>query len=307
MAVNLARSFLYWHRDGDIGFALATDRPDLLPADVTARIKVIELRPGEFGEGFSPKLHLDELAPAVATLFVDADCLCVGRLDVVFDRFAGRAVSVVGDFKSEGEWFGDVGALCRRFSVAALPKFNGGLYYIERGESSRAVYETARELEPLYDAIGLVRLRGRPNDELLMALAMAKHGCGPIRDDGDIMADPQAFPVGLRVDVLGGGAYLKNPPTPDSAHVAWNRLEHARPLVVHFLGYHTDRLPYRREELRLELRAARHWPKWAAALVAGVARSVPLGSKDLVKRAARPLYRWLFGVRAIRTSARSTT
>lgn len=131
MAVNLARSFKWWHRNSSIRFIIVTDQKRSIPSDLSD-IKVIELQPGQYGQGFSPKLYLDKLAPAEQTLFIDADCLCVGSLESVFNRFAKHAVSVVGGTISEGEWFGDVAALCQRFGVEALPKFNGGIYYLEK-------------------------------------------------------------------------------------------------------------------------------------------------------------------------------
>ncbi|MEL6166224.1 MAG: hypothetical protein AAFR37_21590, partial [Cyanobacteria bacterium J06628_3] len=265
MAVNFARSFKWWHKDSDIRFVLATDQKQLIPPDLQD-IEVIELQPGQYGHGFSPKLHLDKLALAQQTLFIDADCLCVGSLESVFDRFEGRAVSVVGSSISEGEWFGDVAAVCQRFGVKALPKFNGGVYYLEKGELSGHVYAKARELEPHYEEIGLTLLRGRPNDELLMAIAMAMNNQVGIPDDGSIFTDPQACPVGLSIDVLRGKSRLINPPPPHSKHQAWYPLEEAHPLLVHFLGHHTTTYPYLREELRLWLVLSKGLNIWISDL-----------------------------------------
>src|SRR4051812_48074082 len=79
LAINLARSFYYWNKNENINFYLATDMPDKLPADVEPYINLIPLREGELGSGFSPKLHLDKLAPAGCTLFIDSDCLVYGK------------------------------------------------------------------------------------------------------------------------------------------------------------------------------------------------------------------------------------
>jgi hypothetical protein len=68
LAVNLARSFLRWHTDSPIRFVLATDQTDALPEDLR-KIDIIELGPGQFGEGFSPKLYLNRIAPADQTLW----------------------------------------------------------------------------------------------------------------------------------------------------------------------------------------------------------------------------------------------
>lgn len=120
MACALARSFRLWHRDQDIEFFLATDADRAsLPADLFD-LKIIPLKPAQYGEGFSPKLHLDKIAPADKSLFIDADCLCVGSLEQAFADFRGHSVSVIGREISNGEWYGDVAAICRRFN---LPRF----------------------------------------------------------------------------------------------------------------------------------------------------------------------------------------
>ena len=304
MAVNLARSFLVWHPDADIAFVMATDRPELVPSDLSGRVEVVELAAGQYGEGFSPKLHLDQITPSTSTLFIDADCLCVGPLESIFERFAGKSVSVVGGPVSSGEWFGDVRSVCAQFELSSIPKFNGGIYYLERGPTCSDVYRTARALESRYDAIGLVRLRGRPNDELLMAIAMAVHGQSAVPDDGSIMADPQAYPGRVALDVLHGGAMLSNPAPPHSMHVAWNPLASAKPLVVHFLGDHTTRHPYRREEIRLALRVARQWPTVCADVAALLCRSLPLETARVAKDLLRPAYRQIAGTRAVTVSER---
>jgi hypothetical protein len=303
MAVNLVRSFKHWHQGSSIRCVLATDQKYLIPPDLQD-IEIIELQQGQYGQGFSPKLYLDKLAPADQTLFVDADCLCVGSLEPVFDRFAGHGVSVVGGIISEGEWFGDIAAACRRFGVAALPKFNGGIYYLEKGEVSDRVYTTARELEPEYDEIGLVRLRNRPNDELLMAIAMALHNQTPIPDDGSILSDPQACPGGLFIDGLRGKSRLINPPAPHPRHQAWYPFAEVHPVLVHFLGHHTSNYPYKREELRLELAVAKGWQIWAADIWATLFCSIPILSVRTVKDALRPAYHRLFSSRPVSVSER---
>ena len=303
MAFNLGRSFLWWHRGSDIRFFLATDRSQPMPPDLTA-VQVIHLQKGEYGEGFSPKLHLDALAPAARTLFIDADCLCVGNLDTVFERFVGKAVGVVGGAISQGEWFGEVEPLCRRLGVKSLPKFNGGIYYLERGEVSRQVYAQARELEKEYDALGLQRLRGRPNDELLMAMAMAAHGLTAIPDDGTILSDPQACPGPLSLDVIHGGSRLTNPPAPHPLHRAWYPFREVSPVVVHFLGDSHQTYPYRSAAFRLRFAFAQPMVRWLAAGYAALLIRLPGFCWAQIKRRLRGVYRALFGIRALRASER---
>lgn len=301
MAFALARSFRLWHRHSDIHFFLATDAArESLPRDLEA-LEIISLAPGQYGEGFSPKLHLDQLAPAEHSLFVDADCLCVGSLEKVFEIFQGRPVSVIGREISKGEWFGDVMSVCHRFTLSALPRFNGGLYYLEQGEACSRVYQTARELEPRYDEIGFTRLRGHANDELLVSLAMALHAQKPIPDKGDIMNSLLAGPGGVEIDVFNGNALLKNPKTHPN-HNPWYQMEEMRPKIVHFLGTDISTYPYRREVIRLQMVCEKKWPLFAASLWASIVFSWPWKFRQTVKYYLRPLYRVFFGNRKVKSA-----
>ena len=80
MAVNLARSFKLWNDGSGIDFHLVTDLPQHLPADVKAFVKIVQVQPGEFGAGFTPKLYLDKLAPEGQTIFIDSDCVIYGSI-----------------------------------------------------------------------------------------------------------------------------------------------------------------------------------------------------------------------------------
>ncbi|MBB5395349.1 hypothetical protein [Mucilaginibacter sp. AK015] len=303
MAVNLARSFLHWHPVSDIKFHLVTDLPDLIPADVKNKINRIQVTPGELGPAFSAKLHLDKLAPEGQTLFIDSDCLIFEELTPLFSRFKGRAVSVAGSYISHGEWFGDVEDICRQFNVPHIPKFNGGLYYIEKGDKATTVYTTARKLEKAYDEIGFVRLRNRPNDEVIMALAMQLHGQMPLTDDGTMMSDPQACPGGYRIDVISGRRELINPPLPNPLHQSWYPFEKVSPAIVHFLGYYTQHYPYKREAYRLA-KASLNRLNVVSEMVALVGIQYPAQLKNSIKDLFRPVYRALFGTRGVKPSDR---
>jgi hypothetical protein len=305
MAVNLARSFLWWHKDKQISFYLATDKAEFIPKDVLDKIQIINIFPGQYGQGFSTKLHLDKLAPTPQTLFIDADCLITGNLSEVFERFQNHAVSVVGSYISEGEWFGDIAAICRNFNLPAIPKFNGGIYYIERGETASKIYETARRLEPDYDKIGFIRLRNKPNDEVLMALAMALHQQKVTADDGTIMSDPQACQGRLRIDVIDGVSVLSNPRAPHPKHQPWYPFQEVNPVVVHFLGGTTNSYFYLREKRVLELVQLFHLPVFLAKLWADTTIALPSFLQSSIKDTFRPIYHHFFGVRQVKMSDRT--
>lgn len=303
MAVNLARSFRLWNDGNGIKFYFATDMAEYIPADVKSFVKVITLQPGELGVGFLPKINLDKLAPAGQTLFIDSDCLIYGNLQPVFDQFKGHDVSVIGGYITDGDWFGDIAAICTQFKVERLPKFNGGIYYLQQGEKAKAVYQTARELQMRYDEIGFTRFRGHTADEMIMSLAMALHGQEPLRDDGTIMSDPQACPGSYKTDVIAGKTQLINPPAPNPKHRDWYPFSNVSPLVVHFLGHHSHDYQYRKDAYRLA--------KWAEGKLGPVAEAKARLAIEWNSRAQlyfkdkfRKVYHTLFGVRKVTPSER---
>lgn len=303
LAANLARSFLWWHPDNEIKFRLITDNEAGLPDDLKNRVEIVAIKPGELGDGFSSKLYLDRLADEGQTLFIDSDCLIFGNLSTVFSRFKGMPVSVVGGYISNGEWFGDIGAICKKFGVPHLLKFNGGLYYLEKGEIATRVYDRAQALEPQYDEIGFVRLRNRPNDELIMALAMQQEGLKPLPDDGTIMSDPQACPGKYELDVINGRSLLINPPAPHPLHRNWYPFEKVSPLIVHFLGYYTQHYPYRREVYLLQ-KALNNKLGPISQMKSKIMIEYPARLKTFIKNTFRGTYHQLFGVRKIKRSER---
>jgi len=303
MAANLARSFWLWNAGTGITFYLATDQPSLLPEDVKQYINIITVQPGELGEGFSTKLHLDKLAPEGQTLFIDSDCLVYGNLLPVFRKFKRNAVSVIGGYISDGEWFGDVAATCKRFKVERLPKFNGGVYYLENGEKAKGVYQLARQLEKEYDEIGFVRLRERPNDEVIIALAMALTNEIPIPEDGTIMSDPLTCQGKFSTDILTGKTTLHNPPKPSPLNQEWFPFSEVHPLIVHFLGHHSLGYQYKKDAYLLSAIASGKL-SITNKLKASLAIALPMKLKTSLKDLFRPVYKTLFGTRKVKPSER---
>jgi hypothetical protein len=210
-------------------------------------------------------------------------------------------VSVIGRNISSGEWFGDIAPICRRLGVAEMPRFNGGVYYLERGDACSRVYAAARKLEARYDAIGFARLRGHANDEVLVSAAMALHGQQPTPERGDIMNSMLAGPAGVDIDILGGRIVLRNTRS-HPRHNPWYEMEVMRPRLIHFLGGDIDGFPYRREEIALSLACGRRWPRPMASLASRVCFAWPALAWGGVKAVLRPLLHAVSGPRKIRSS-----
>ena len=106
----------------------------------------------------------------------------------------------------------------KNLKLEQLPKFNGGVYYIENGcIRPGKLYEMAREFEKKYDEIGFIRLRGRPNDEVaLLRLLWPMNDEQPIsRRWVKMMSDPLSCPGKYTTDVIKGKTALFNPPYPE--------------------------------------------------------------------------------------------
>jgi len=301
MAATLARSFRLWHSRSNVRFFIVTDQEERIPADLNGFVEVVPVEPGQFGEGFIPKLYLDELLPAEQTLFVDADCLITGSLKPVFERFSSRSVSTVGRMISEGDWWGDVAERCEKVGVEEVPLLVGCVYYLRDNSVTREVFETARALKDRYDELGFVRLRGSPADGPLISLAMALHDQEPIPDDGKIKADAMSYPSGIDVDVFEGHSRFWD--CTDQEHLT-GTLREARPVICHFNDAHATRDPYTHEVARLRKVQADGWSLWAAGLYAKIRHTIPQRVVRSSKDALRPAYRALFGTRSQGKNAR---
>jgi hypothetical protein len=297
MAVNLARSFLRWHSGSDILFCLATDQPEAVPADVRPRIRVVDTRHLKQMTGFSIKLYIDQLAQTQYTLFIDADCLVYGRLEPVFDKFKGHSVSAIGDVQTEGEFFCNVSRTMQQLSLPYLPRFVGGIYYLEKNDTSRHVFDYARTLLPQYDALNLVRLRGKENEEPLVAIAMAAHGQRPIAEDGSIKADRMFFHH-CSTNVRRGKARLWNqdafPPG------AYYQIREAVPVVVHYNNDFAENYEYLSEVSRLHFTGVRAWPGLLVEPLVAARYTLPGKATQLLKNRLRTYYRMVFGVRKVK-------
>jgi hypothetical protein len=303
MAMNLARSFFLWNKDNGIRFFIATDSNLSLPQDLKETC-VIKIKPGEYGQGFSPKLHLDKLAPAQETLFIDSDCLCAANLEFVFDRFKSWDVSVIGRHETEGELFGDIAARCRAVGVSWTPRFCGGIYYLKKGPVSEKVFSTARELEKRYNELGIQTLRGVANEEPLVGLAMALANQHPIPEDGTIKAEPMFFSGRTQLDVFRGSARLANLRGAPSPYPEWKIPNEARPAVVHFNCAFAEQPPYTTEALRLKKVLHDSWPLFLATAYAWCKCTLPFLLAVRSKQILRPGFHLLFGPRAVKPSAR---
>jgi hypothetical protein len=297
MACNLAMSFLLWNDVNSIHFFLVTDCPQFIPEKLRNRIEIIVVSPGELGDGFSTKLHMDKFAYAKQTLFIDADCLVYANLEPAFNEFKGHEVSVIGYNRYEGKDIGfckDIALVIADTGISYFPLLCGSVYYFEKGEMANNIFDYARSLLKSYHDIGLISLRNKENEEPLIAISMAKFNQLPVNDTGLIKADKMFYEF-LDTNVIEGKARLWNTdriPIPE-----YSKLKSASPLIVHFNAYYAEMFEYKAEVIRLKQVFLGNKSIAFANLYAAILSIAPGKSIKAFKNLLRPFYRSIFGYR----------
>jgi hypothetical protein len=304
MACNLAMSFLLWNDPTEIKFSIITDCPQFIPQKLKEKISIIEISPGELGEGFSAKLHIERFSPARHTLFIDSDCLVYGNLNTVFDLFKGRSLSAIGYKRYEGLDVGfcnDISKVIAYNNIEYFPLLCGSVYYFEHNDKTSRIFDHARSLVKTYHDMGLISLRGKENEEPLMAISMAKFNEEPVNDTGFVKADRMFYEY-LETNIIRGKARLwneKNIPVPE-----YSILKEANPLIVHFNAAYAESFEYESEVFRIKKVFLQNWNKEIANIYAYLTSTAPGKFKKTTKDILRPVYKSIFGHRKIKTSNR---
>lgn len=244
MAKALARSLVLHSPQTPRTVVTDSQDPELQELFTT----VVKYEPS-FGSNVRQKMYLDRYSPYEETLFIDSDCLVVGDLQIFWDAFkdAGFAVQGVQTLRSgDRDPFLDVEFLLQRFSLAGIPKFNGGIYFFRRSPEVDALFATARMLLDNDQEFGFLSFRSDgPADEALYGTAMAIHGL-TVTDLGQRgMWSPGELQGKITVNAAQGVCSFVKRVGPEKVP----RLVH--PEIVHFFSHFSDSLVYRREVVRL--------------------------------------------------------
>lgn len=181
MAVNLLRSYRLFAGEA-LPFAILADREN----QFTAQFDDVRLFPSAH-RNYLDKLEMFDLLPYDVNIFIDADCLAYGDLNELFAAFQNAddfsCFGRVLPLEDKTGWFEyeNLGELQSR--VSYVVGLHGGIYYMRRTDTCRAVLETAQALVPHYGEYGFKGNFATPGDEPLIALSMALHQCHPIPHD----------------------------------------------------------------------------------------------------------------------------
>lgn len=189
------------------------------------------------------KLALYDHLPWDISIFIDADCLAYGDLNELFSIFEDADdFSCVGRVLPPDDktgWFNyeDLGDLQSKVSYCI--GLHGGIYYIRRGETARAVFDTAKQIAKVYSRY---RFKGRfstPGDEPILALSMALNNCRPIPHDTRTICCYWEHENAMKLSLPSGRA--------------WICRDRKNTLLVHWGTRFTKGLLYRQQEAALHL------------------------------------------------------
>jgi hypothetical protein len=246
--------------------AVVTDRRD---HPVVGRFDHVVDLDARNGGGFSQKLHLADYAPYDETLYVDADCLAYGSLDELWAQCETvPSVGVLARRTVTPFWCTDLDRLPASYRLPSYLEFNGGLYFIRRGEAAATIFAEGREIYERSEDFGLIRFGGEFGDEPAMALALSRAGVGLIDDGGCGMRTPSALTGKVSLDIARQHAEFEKWGSP------------VTPVLVHFAGGRWRRPVYRRELLALRL-ATRGVPRPVASVLARLRHGSRTAPDDL--------------------------
>lgn len=130
------------------------------------------------------KLQLYEYLPYDETIFIDADSLAYGDLNDWWNIFEkADDFSVFGyawtNLESGRGWFVPEGMKEYKDRLFYIPDFNGGVYYIRRGEICKKIFRLANYFAEHYHEYQFNGFK-KAADEPVLALAMTIEQCKPM-------------------------------------------------------------------------------------------------------------------------------
>jgi len=200
--------------------------------------KIVKINPAH-GMGTLQKAWLDDYSPYQKTMFIDSDCLVTRPFEKEFqDITKFEFTPVMGRFlglnDSDDLYIEDLAPTLKTYGADYFCKFNGGIYYFEKGPLVTALMAEARSVATRAKELGLKSFdKGGAADETIIGLAMAKHNLRDLYSDhGDLMRTPIGITGDLNIDVLGGGCHF----------LKWG--SEVRPAICHFAAPYSKYSPY---------------------------------------------------------------
>lgn len=251
-AFNCARSVLLFN---DINIYIVTNIEAPVPPDLNEKVFLIRPAPEHAAMGICIKLFTIDYVQTLHTLFIDADCLCYGDLNPIFEAAKPMSVTVAGNIVPSTNWVGDKFAkeMKVHWEIDKLIRFNGGMYYIKNNDTAKKIYATAQQITDNHQYGYDVVKKKHINEEAQLSIAMTLHHQTPIPDDGRFMTDLFTDHRPNILNILRGDRVLNNPAPPAAFHRPWYPKQYS-PIILHFGGASINSYPYNSQKILLALK-----------------------------------------------------
>jgi hypothetical protein len=143
-------------------------------------------------------------------LFLDSDSLAIKNLDELLDQLKGNSFAAMGDWITDGYYWGDTQSNLKKLGVPKIARMNGGLLYYERSAEGEKVIEESLRVSKEFDKFGLDRLAGKIHDEGCVSPALSTTGLGTLFDDSEGYSITPWTGVNVELDVLQGRFEMVN-------------------------------------------------------------------------------------------------
>ena len=220
LAHNLLRSYRYFCKQ-PLPFAILADRENAYTAEFDDCI----IFPDGASNSYLDKLRLAEFAPYDVTIFIDADCLAYGDLNILFEHF-----KEADDFSCFGRvlplddktgWFEHENLGSLQQQVCYVVGLHGGIYYMRRGDMAQKVFEDARHFVPDYTSFKFKGKFDTPGDEPLVALSMAVNNSHPIPFIREAICCYWEHVGQMHIDITKGEAKVTAEPAYNTILLHW--------------------------------------------------------------------------------------
>jgi len=256
-----------------------------VPSKLQGKVFILPAKPEHAALGIGIKLYTDEYLQTEHTLFIDSDCLCYASLDKIFEACEGIDVSAAGRIVPANDWCSDdlAKTIKATWGLDELIRFNGGLYYYRRSDTTKSIFTKAREIAEKYDEYGFSRIKDKwMNEEVPLSISMALYGQRPIADEGNYMTDLFTDYRPKVLNVLTGARLLQNPALPSKQHRPWYPASYS-PVVVHFGGSNLSSYPYLSQTWLLKFKDM-GFAVWLSSLLVNVFIDAPFRFYYWLKR-----------------------
>lgn len=256
LAKHLVKSY-YLNNDKKYPFAIVTDETD---SELNSLFDIVILEKVKYNDGCIYKLNLYDYSPFKETLFIDADSLIVRDIHFMWEMYDANCFGVIGTNASSHKYLKmNLQKVQHLHNITEVPIFNGGVYYFKKSELTQKIFNTAKKILNQYDYYEMTLLRGKKNEEPLIALSMAIHGLKALELN---IVDPDR----KGMYCTPGQKYFKIDIS-KSICSFYKYGEYVTPSIMHFGTDKTYLFHYKRETKKINYLYAGKHPKWMIYLL----------------------------------------